>query len=259
MKKLLLTLILISSVAFVYSQAQGQGDKLAFDKLVQLTTVRLSGFEDASFWKVYMPIDMGIIVKRTRQGAPLQVEDPKDAEGNQIKEDDPTYAEKLVPNHISLEDKDAGIPRNYERKTVLGVKVMYISRGHNWFTVRPIKPIVIEGVTHSLSVYIACRNYKHFLKVAILDFFGRERLLPVDYLKHPGWKRFTINVPGEKVIKQWDHRFPHKRGIKFNGFLVECEPSETFGTYYMYFDELRARTDIFSELTKDKDDMEDNW
>ncbi len=253
MKKLILLLTILSvSLSFVYTQDAGSEDDE--DKLMRLTTVRLSGFEDASFWRVYMPIDQGIIVKRSRIGAPMQVDDRFDgvtAEGGE--------AETKAPNHLIDEDNTYGIPRNYARDKVLGVKVMYISRGHNWFTVSPIRPIVVEGISHSLSVFVAGRNYRHFMKARVLDFYGNDRIIPVGYLNHPGWKRLTINVPGERIIKQWDHRFMNDRGIKFNGFLVECEPSETFGTYYLYFDELRARTDIFSEQTIDKDDMADNW
>ena len=45
----------------------------------------------------------------------------------------------------------------------------------------------------------------------------------------------------------------------FNGFIVECDLLESYGVYYIYFDELRAITDIFNEKTRDVDDMMDNW
>jgi hypothetical protein len=48
-------------------------------------------------------------------------------------------------------------------------------------------------------------------------------------------------------------------GIKIDGFKIECDPEETFGTYYIYLDGLRATTDLFAEETRDVDDMADTW
>jgi hypothetical protein len=48
-------------------------------------------------------------------------------------------------------------------------------------------------------------------------------------------------------------------GIKVVGFRIECDPIESFGTYYVYFDDLRAVTDLFAEDLRDPDDMSDSW
>jgi hypothetical protein len=34
---------------------------------------------------------------------------------------------------------------------------------------------------------------------------------------------------------------------------------ETYGSYYIYFDDLRAVTDLFAENNRDVDDMADAW
>jgi hypothetical protein len=34
---------------------------------------------------------------------------------------------------------------------------------------------------------------------------------------------------------------------------------ESYGTYYVYFDGLRAVTDLFAETYRDLDDMTDGW
>lgn len=205
----------------------------------QITEVRLSGFEDASFWEVSMPIDQGVILKQTRKGAPVD-----------IMSDDSS-------NAVKVRDEKYGIPRNYDKEKVLGVKVQYIARGYNWFSVRPIRPIVIEGVTQSISCYVAGRNYKHILKIFVLDYYGRERSLILDKLNFIGWKDLMVSIPS--FVEQTDFHYVDKQGIKFNGFMVECDPLETYGTYYIYFDELRAMTDIFNEKTRDVDDMRDGW
>lgn len=205
----------------------------------KITEVRLSGFEDASFWDVSMPIDQGVVVRQTRRGVPMDVSDDKSAHA------------------IAKRDEKYGIPRTYPREKVLGVKVQYIARGFNWFAIRPEKPIVIEGVCQSISVYVAGRNYKHTLKIKLLDYYGTEKELIVDKLNFIGWRELVVSIPDK--IKQTDYHYVDKQGLKFNGFIVECDPMETLGTYYIYFDELRAMTDIFNETTKDVDDMQDGW
>jgi hypothetical protein len=203
----------------------------------QITEVRLNGFEDASFWNVAMPIDQGFISKQSRRGV------PKD-----VSSDTSPFAKR---------DEKYGIPRSYSREKVLGIRVEYIARGYNWFAIRPVKPIVIEGICQSVSVWIAGRNYKHWLKALIQDFYGNERSIYVDKLTFIGWKELTFSIPD--IVAQRDFHFIDKQGIKFSGFVVECDPVETFGVYYLYFDELRAMTDIFNEKTRDVDDMRDDW
>jgi hypothetical protein len=202
-----------------------------------ITEVRLSGFEDASFWNVGMPIDQGFISKQTRTGVPKDVSDDKST--------------------LASRDEKAGIPRTYQKQKVLGIKVEYISRGYNWFAVRPVKPIVVEGVCQKLSVWVAGRNYKHVLKMMVQDFYGNERYLYVDKLNFIGWKELSVFIPDN--INQRDFHFIDRQGIKFSGFYVECDPVDTYGIYYIYFDELRAVTDLFNEKTQDIDDMRDDW
>lgn len=240
MKKFLLIILIIFvlHVLLIYSADPSQSqNQLTANS--QLSEVRLSGFEDASFWDVYMPIDQGVVVKQTRYGSPVDVSDDKAA------------------NAMSKRDEKKGVPENYDKKKVLGVKVQYVSRGYNWFTIRPVRPIIVEGICQSISCYVAGRNYKHLLKVLILDYFGNERELIMDKLNFIGWREMVATIPAN--IIQTEYHYTYKQGIKFSGFLVECDPQETFGTYYIYFDELRAITDIFNEKTQDADDMFDDW
>jgi hypothetical protein len=48
-------------------------------------------------------------------------------------------------------------------------------------------------------------------------------------------------------------------GLKVLGFKIECDPMEAYGSYYVYFDDLRAVTDLFAEDNRDVDDMVDSW
>ena len=41
--------------------------------------------------------------------------------------------------------------------------------------------------------------------------------------------------------------------------MIDADILESYGTYYVYFDDLRAVTDLFAEESRDEDDMVDNW
>jgi len=237
MKKYIFTicLLLLSFFAITAQQQSAVTPENITTANSQITEVRLNGFEDASFWKVAMPIDQGVISRQSRPGIPKDVSSDKGVQ----------------------RDEKYGIPRNYARDKVLGVRVDYISRGYNAFTIKPVKPIIIEGICQNLSFWVAGRNYKHTLKIMIQDFFGNERQVYVGPLNFIGWKELVVSIP--ETVNQRDFHFIDKQGIKFNGFLIECDPTETYGVYYIYFDELRASTDVFNEKTRDADDMHDDW
>jgi hypothetical protein len=69
-------------------------------------------------------------------------------------------------------------------------------------------------------------------------------------------------VDGSKNgIVQEDYHYTSDRCIKIIGFRVDCDPTETIGTYYLYLDDLRATTDLFLETVngRDLDDISDAW
>jgi hypothetical protein len=111
---------------------------------------------------------------------------------------------------------------------------------------------------------VAGRNYNHELKILIEDFFGRPYELLVGKLNFQGWKKLTVAIPpqapdGLSGIVQRNYHFNNLMGIKVIGFRIDCDPSEAYGTYYVYLDDLRAVTDLFAENNRDPDDMVDAW
>jgi hypothetical protein len=90
-----------------------------------------------------------------------------------------------------------------------------------------------------------------------LDYKGEKRVLDMGLLDFVGWKKLSIAIPVS--IEQDNYNNTEWRGISFTGFVVKCDPSESYGVYYVYFDELRAITDIYNEEYRDEDDMNDGW
>lgn len=231
----MLALLLISfSVSAQTLGAVGAPDATAIgtDTAQQkLKEVSVSKFEDAGLWYASMPRDLGIVALRRIEST-----------GSLEKEPIPDEAE------IGITEND---------KYVLGVKVEFYRRAMSYFSIYPIRPLPVEGITKTVSVWVIGRNNKHILKLLISDHFGNRSELTMGSLNFSGWKRLTVAIP--TTIIQRDFHYNNKMGIKIEGFRVECDPEETYGSYYIYLDDLRATTDLFAEENRDMDDIQDNW
>jgi len=113
-------------------------------------------------------------------------------------------------------------------------------------------------------VWVAGRNYNHVLKLIVQDFFNNQFELTLGKLNFQGWKKLSVAIPpqnpdGVSGIIQRNYHYTSQMGLKIIGFKIECDPMEAFGTYYVYFDDLRAVTDLFAEDSRDEDDMVDGW
>ena len=206
----------------------------------KLKEISVEKFEDAGFWVPSMSTDEGYISGRLFNGSPAgKAENP------------------IVGQPMAIDAKAADTQ-------VLGVRVDFLRRGFNTFEIRAKKPIPVEGISKTLSVWVAGRNYNHALKIMISDTFGREYELPLGTLNFQGWKKLSVAVPpqgsdGLTGIVQRNYHYNNLMGIKIVGFKVECDPMEAFGVYYLYLDDLRAITDLFAEENRDSDDMTDAW
>ncbi len=229
-----LALLLVGSFTFGQSLASSNGPdptEIGVDTAQQkLKEVSISKFEDAGFWSVSMGRDQGTTTLRRLPGGSIDKE--------------------AIPD-------EAQIGLNVVDKYVLGVRVDYYKRGFNQFTITPARPLPVEGIVKTISLWVVGRNSPHTLKILISDQFGNKAEITMGKLNFTGWKKMTVAVPA--TIKQLDYHYANKMGIKVDGFRVDCDPEETRGTYFFYLDDLRAVTDLFAEESRDVDDMMDNW
>jgi len=201
----------------------------------QLKEVSVDKFEYEGFWSSTMSSDEGYTISRLFSGGPSGRDPIPDEEG-------------------------MNIPDRY----VLGTRVDFLRRGYNSFTVRPARPIPIEGITKTVSVWVAGRNFNHDLVLLIQDYFGRNYEIYMGRLNFQGWKKMTVAIPpqstdGVNGVVQRSYHYNNQMGIKIMGFRIDCDPMEAYGSYYVYFDDLRAVTDLFTENNRDPDDMVDGW
>jgi len=240
MRKLLLAtliLILIGGLAFA-QQGIGAPDpqRLGIESAQQmLKEVSVDKFEHDGFWRSSMSSDEGYTTTRLFTGSPA--------------------AKEPIPDEADM---------NISDQYVLGTRVDYLRRGYNSFTIYPTRPIPIEGITKTVSVWVAGRNYNHELTLLVQDFFGRNYEFYMGKLNFMGWKKMTVTIPpqaddGLSGVVQRNYHYNNHMGLKITGFRINCDPMEAYGSYYIYFDDLRAVTDLFSEYHRDPDDMVDGW
>jgi hypothetical protein len=230
---LTITLCLLGSLPS-FSQAPDPSKLNIVSAQQSLQDIRINNFEDAAFWSVIMPQDQGSITIRRLPGFPGQ-------------------KEILDKERIETE-KALGFPVG---GYVLGVKVEFYKRGMNYFHIYPIQPIAMEGLVKTFSIWVIGRNYNHVLKVLVGDYFGTYKELTLGKLNFSGWKKLTVAIPPQ--ITQTDYHYSYKSGLKLLGFKVECDLIETYGSYYIYFDDASVVTDLFQSTSKDADDMPDQW
>ncbi len=240
MKKLLSVLVACSIFATgtVFAQASvadpdasGIGNDSARQALREISIDR---FEREGSWNVHISPDNGVIAGRLFEGSPSSKDPLPESAGE-----------------------------NPEDSKVLGVKVEFFKRGVNSFYIKSARPIPIEGITKTVSVWVCGRNMKHDMYLLVQDYFGRSFEVWLGSLEFSGWKKLTVAIPpstdNEHGIVQSSVYTGDKPGLRVVGFRVDCNPDDARGSYYLYFDDLRAVTDLYDQENKDADDMSDLW
>lgn len=237
MKKFFLSVLVAAAACAVFAQnslvEEPNPETVGNDSAMQaLREISLDKFERDGSWFVHMSPDYGVIAARNFEGSPAMKE--------------PLKGEEEV-----------------EDTQVLGVKVEFFRRGVNSFYINAQRPIAIEGVTKTVSVWVCGRNQGHDMFLLVEDYFGRNYELYMGNLGFSGWKKLTCVVPpspdSEHGIVQRSAYYGNKPGLRVIGFRVDCNPMLARGTYYMYLDDLRCVTDLYDLENQDIDDMSDAW
>ena len=240
MKKILISAAaLLFAAGMVFAQSKSLAEPNSEDMgtgsaASALREVSVEKFERDGAWNVHISPDAGVISARLFEGSPA--------------------AKEVLEEDKENEDLDTH---------VLGVKVQFFRRGVNSIYITAVRPLPIEGTTKTISVWVAGRNANHDMYVLVQDYFGHNYELYLGSLGFSGWKQMTVAVPpspdGEHGIVQSSPYYGDKPGLRIVGFRIDCNPMLARGTYYIYFDDLRAVTDLFELQNRDEDDMPDNW
>jgi hypothetical protein len=234
--------IVASGAAFAQTNANGNtsisdpdASIIGNDSTMEaLREVSVDRFEREGFWNVHCSPDYGVISGRLFEGSPEAKEPLRDA-GNQEMQD----------------------------TSVFGAKIEFFKRGVNSFFVKAARPLPIEGITKTVSVWVCGRNMGHQLWLLVQDYNGNNFEIWMGSLEFSGWKKLTTAIPpspdGVHGIVQTSPYHGDKPGLRVVGFRVDCNPMEAQGAYFVYFDDLRAVTDLYDVENRDPDDMNDAW
>ncbi|GAB6392341.1 MAG: flagellar filament protein FlaA [Treponematales bacterium] len=253
MKRLIIAVMILAVAGALFAQTPGDGgreigatdpNQLGVNAAqMALKEVLVDSFEQEGYWKASLPLDSGFIISR------------------------------LFPSKGALEKEpmqdEAAL--NAPDENVLGVRVDFTRRGHTSFAIAPVRPIPIAGITKTVSVWVVGRNLNHTLILQFLDLYGHAQEVAFDdnggKLNFQGWKKMTATIrpQEERGPVQESNHYYKQMGIKITGLRVECDPLEAYGSYYIYFDDMRAVTDLSDEQESGKsreegnDDMRDFW
>lgn len=237
MKKICVVFLIAALTAGIAFSQSGLEDPnpemVGADSAMQaLREISVDKFEREGSWLASISPDHGVIGARLFDGAPSMKE--------------------------MLEGDNAD-----DDTQVLGVKVEFFKRGVNSFFIRPVRPLPVEGVTKTISLWVCGRNLNHELYILVQDYFGNNFEIYMGNLGFSGWKKLTAVIPpspdGEHGIVQNSAYFGSKPGLRIRGFRVDCNPVLARGSFYMYMDDLRVVTDLYDMEHRDEDDMSDNW
>ncbi len=242
MKKIFLLLVVLCLTITVFAQTQSYSSASDPDPNIigadsarlALREVSVELFEREGSWNAHISPDDGVITARLFAGGPSAKEPLAEAEQNNAKDE-----------------------------KVFGAKVEFFRRGVNSFYLKSARPIPIEGITKTVSVWVVGRNMPHTLTLLVQDYFGSNFELYMGNLQFSGWKKMTVAIPpspdSEHGIIQTSAYHGNRPGLRIIGFRVDCNPMDARGSYYIYFDDMRAVTDLYDMENRDADDMDDNW
>ncbi len=223
-------------------------EQLGPDASKSLYLITVDTFEEVGEWTINIPEDQGIATTRRVLGAPLALK----KQGKKEVKVPPKYRK---PDGVY--ERKYYRPYTDNKKYILGAKVNFYKRGHNWFSIHHNRPIRLDGIVKAFEVWVCGREKQHTLYIIVEDLFGKELLIKMDKLNFLGWKRLKVTVP--LYVVQDNYRFTSKRGLKFKGFFIKVDPLESYGKYYVYFDNLVAEVDRFKEESRNVRDPIDNW
>ncbi len=202
--------------------------------------IALRSFEDEGFWNGYFSRDNGLIQARSRISA-----------GPQSKPELP----QIEGQGVEGQGNDKSTKQDNH---ILGVRIDFRRRAIGEAYILPMRPVPVEGTVKTISLWVAGRNTDHTLKIVVRDRFGNREELFMGKLNFLGWKKLTATIP--PYLKQRDYHYSNMgTGLLIESFKIETSLKDSFGAFYVYFDDLRATTDLFGVYAKDPDDPADNW
>lgn len=221
-----------------------------------LYKVVIDTFEEGGNWMANVPMDVGLVTLLQRKGVPLALKNEKDTTAKEVNPAQNTAIpagrnSDLNPSSYFVNEPD---PKQY----ILGVKTNFFgNRQVSWLRIDAISPTKLTGIVKGFEVWVTGRNVNHTLYILVEDVNGKEQAIEVGTLNFSGWRKLTVQVPS--YIAQENPRLTAEEGLTFKGFGVKFNLLESYGNYFIYFDNLAAEVSRYKQENLNLDDPRDNW
>jgi hypothetical protein len=140
-----------------------------------------------------------------------------------------------------------------EEQTSLGIWGRFDRQGYNWVDVYPVAAdggddaapaeIPIPGRVREIDMWVWGSNLHYELEAYVRDHTGVVHALSFGDLGYEGWKNLRVFVPS--AIPQIKRVLPRLTSLSLVKFRIWTKPSEPVNDFYIYFNYLKALTDVF--------------
>ena len=159
--------------------------------------------------------------------------------------------------------------RNIDNRDIrsLGLWGSFDRRGFNWIDLFPIVPgsgdngqtpvpfeIPIPGQIRYMDMWVWGSNHNFYIEAYFRDHRGIVHSIFLGDLAFAGWRNLSLRIPNH--IPQTRRTLPSFAGLHFVKFRIWTTPVERVDNFFIYFNQLKILTDVFSDLF-DGDDLAD--
>ena len=159
--------------------------------------------------------------------------------------------------------------RNMENRDIrsLGLWGRFDRRGYNWIDLFPIVPgsgndgeapvpfeIPIPGRIRYMDMWVWGSNHNFYIEAYFRDHRGIVHSVHLGELGFEGWQNMSLRIPNH--IPQTRRTLPRSAGLHFVKFRIWTTPVERVDNFFIYFNQLKILTDVFTDLY-DGDDLAD--
>jgi hypothetical protein len=127
----------------------------------------------------------------------------------------------------------------------LGFKCGFLHRGYNWVEFYPPGVIELPGKSKQIQIWVCGMKYNYTLEIYVEDYRGMIHKIEMGSLYFSGWRSLTRDLPS--YIPQEEENYPKDRPLRITKIVVRADPYERIDRFYVYFDQIKVITDVYSE------------